>query len=326
MIAGLERRGFDLRPAFSAAGVSYPPPAAAARLPIERYTALYNSLAIHFDDEAFGIFEQPLRCGSFEFLCRAILSNPTLGAALEQATRFLRTQLPELSVTLVREGTRSQLRLAGHGGFARLATDDPMRIFGYEWLLRLLHALASWLVGRSIILEEVTFPFSAPAHVADHALIYSSNCRYRDDQASLSAQFSTSVLDLPVRRDVAALEAFLDGAPGRIAMLYRRDRGTVTRVRDLVRNRLPNVPTLREIAGALNLSSRTLHRRLGDEGSNLRAVLDSVRREEAMLRIVTGDHSIARIASDLGYADPSAFYRAFVAWTGESPSSYRKRR
>ena len=35
--------------------------------------------------------------------------------------------------------------------------------------------------------------------------------------------------------------------------------------------------------------------------------------------------AIVALAADLGYADPSAFYRAFVGWTGVSPSAYRRR-
>jgi len=38
----------------------------------------------------------------------------------------------------------------------------------------------------------------------------------------------------------------------------------------------------------------------------------------------TGRQPISQVAADLGYADTSAFYRAFTSWTGMSPERYRK--
>lgn len=48
----------------------------ASRIPVDRYAALYNLLNRTFDDEAFCLFAQPMRVGSFEFLCRGSLSAP----------------------------------------------------------------------------------------------------------------------------------------------------------------------------------------------------------------------------------------------------------
>ncbi|HNO88996.1 MAG TPA: AraC family transcriptional regulator, partial [Rhodocyclaceae bacterium] len=50
----------------------------------------------------------------------------------------------------------------------------------------------------------------------------------------------------------------------------------------------------------------------------------ALRRDIAVARLTKTRHSIARVAADLGYADTSAFYRAFIAWTGLSPERYRK--
>ena len=143
---------------------------------------------------------------------------------------------------------------------------------------------------------------------------------------TLVASFNANLLDLPIRRDEAALAAFLDGAPGKIALLYRRDREMVIRVRDLLRVALPATPSLDDIADRLHLSPRTLHRRLGEEGSSFRAIKDELRRDLALARLTKTSDPVGRIAADLGYADTSAFYRACVAWTGMSPMRYRRHR
>jgi AraC-like DNA-binding protein len=130
---------------------------------------------------------------------------------------------------------------------------------------------------------------------------------------------------LPVRRDDEALTTFLDGAPGKIVTLYRRDREMVRRVRDVVAKNFPDPASLEDISRRLHLSTRTVERRLHEEGSSLRAIKDALRRDLAMSRLQKSDQSVAQIAASLGYADTSAFFRAFTVWTGASPTAYRRR-
>ena len=115
------------------------------------------------------------------------------------------------------------------------------------------------------------------------------------------------------------------GAPGKIVTLYRRDREMVRRVREVVARNLPDPVSLEEVSRRLNMSSRTVERRLHEEGSSLRAIKDALRRDLALSRMQKSDQSVARIATSLGYADTSTFFRAFTAWTGCSPTVYRRR-
>ncbi len=107
-------------------------------------------------------------------------------------------------------------------------------------------------------------------------------------------------------------------------MLYRRDREMVLRVRDLVRSALPDSLGIDDVAAVVHLSPRTLHRRLRDEGSSFRAIKDAIRRDIALARLTKTRRPIADIAAELGYADTSAFYRAFTGWTGVSPERFRR--
>jgi len=311
----------------------------AERIGVVRYAELYNRLVRELDDEGFGLFAAPLRTGSFEFLCRSVITAVTLNEALDRATRFLRVLLPDFAVVIERP-RNSDARLSitlQHDSplFARSAS-DPARVFAFEWLLRLLHALACWLVGRGLALDAVSFPYPRPPHADDYALIYTEHSQFLAGDAALAdpasgshrtltASLAANLLDLPVRRDDAALASFLDGAPGKIALLYRRDRETVQRVRDLLRAALPELPPLAEVAQRLNLSERTLHRRLEDEGTNFRAIREALRRDIALARLTKSSLPISSIANELGYADPSAFYRSVINWTGLSPLRYRQR-
>jgi len=326
MLAGLARRHIDPKPLLAAADIDIAD--TASRIPIERYAALYNLLNHELDDEGFGLFAQPMRVGSFEFLCRGCLSAQTLAEALTRASRFLRILLPDLSVSVRRSHSQAELVISESRKLAD-NPDDPGRVFAFEWLLRLLHGLSCWLAGRGIGLDSVIFPYRKPPHFTDYALIFTEDSRFAPTvpggTGTLVASFNANFLELPIRRDEAALTIFLDGAPGKITSLYRRDREMVIRVRDLLRAALPDTLGLDDIANRLYLSPRTIHRRLEEEGSSFRGIKDALRRDMALARLTKSKDSIAEIAADLGYADTSAFYRAFVEWTGMAPVHYRRR-
>jgi AraC-like DNA-binding protein len=320
MLAGLVRQGLDPAPLLAAAEVDTAD--TASRIPVENYAALYNLINHELDDEGFGLFAQPMRLGSFEFLCRSTISAPTLAEALHRACRFLRIVLPDMAVEIRREKGLAELVISERRPLAS-RIDSPSRVFAFEWLLRLLHGLACWLAGRGLALDSVRFPYPQPAHVDDYALIFTEHSSF--DAEQLVATFNANLLDLPIRRDEAALNSFLDGAPGKITTLYRRDREMVIRVRDLLRAALPDSLSLEEVADQLHLSSRTAHRRLEEEGSSFRGIKDALRRDMALARLTKTRDPIAQVAADLGYADTSAFYRAFVEWTGMAPVHYRRR-
>ncbi len=326
MLAGLARRQIDPMPLLAATHIDIAD--TARRIPIEHYAALYNRLNRELDDEGFGLFAQPMRVGSFEFLCRGCLSATTLAEALTRAARFLHVVLPDLAVSIRRSHGHAELAITETRKLAE-QTDDPGRVFAFEWLLRLLHGLACWLAGRGIGLDNVIFPYRKPPHFADYALIFTEDSRFAPTvpggNGTLVASFNANLLELPIRRDEAALTTFLNGAPGKITMLYRRDREMVIRVRDLLRAALPATLSLDDIADRLHLSPRTIHRRLEEEGSSFRGIKDALRRDMALARLTKTRDSIAQVAADLGYADTSAFYRAFVEWTGMAPAHYRRR-
>lgn len=291
-----------------------------ARIPVARYAALYRLINEGLDDEGFALFSRPLRRGSFEFLCRAALSATTLAEALDRIARFLHVVQDDLDVALETGGRAAVIVISEDQA---LPVGPAGRVFAFEWLLRMIHGLAAWLVAHPLPLDEVSFPYPPPLHAADYELVFAP--RHTFDAPRLEARFPAEWLALPVRRDEAALRIFLADAPASITTLYRRDRALALRVREHLRAALPDQPGLPAIARRLLLSPRTLHRRLEDEGTSFRAIKDSLRRELAIDWLTKTARPMGRIGADLGFADAAAFYRAFAAWTGSGPREYRRR-
>ena len=79
-----------------------------------------------------------------------------------------------------------------------------------------------------------------------------------------------------------------------------------------------------DVAQALNLSKRTLQRKLAHEDVSFTQLLDRYREEKAMSMLLHTP-SIASVAYALGYEEQSSFNRAFKRWTGLTPSEWLSR-
>lgn len=78
-----------------------------------------------------------------------------------------------------------------------------------------------------------------------------------------------------------------------------------------------------DVASRLAISSRTLQRRLHEENTNFQKELDNLREELARHYLSSSDYSSGQIAFLLGYEEPNSFFRAFRAWTGQTPETIR---
>lgn len=84
-------------------------------------------------------------------------------------------------------------------------------------------------------------------------------------------------------------------------------------------------PTAEQMANELNISTRTLNRRLQSEGGNYQSLLDEVRKDKATWLLINSELSIENIASELGYQDTSNFARVFRRWFAITPNDFRTR-
>jgi AraC-like DNA-binding protein len=138
--------------------------------------------------------------------------------------------------------------------------------------------------------------------------------------------------------DVAALSAPIRGADPQVfeylghhadalVSALPRSSSVAEEVRRSIGPTLANgEPPQDRIARRLGMSGRTLQRRLREEGTTFAGVLDAARRERAMIFVAEARLSSAEIAFLLGYAEPTAFFRAFRRWTGTTPRAYREAR
>jgi AraC-like DNA-binding protein len=82
-------------------------------------------------------------------------------------------------------------------------------------------------------------------------------------------------------------------------------------------------PEITEVAKELGMSGRTMQRRITDEGTSFRQLLNDARRELAQFYLKEPSLSVSEIAYLLSYEDPSSFFRAFHEWEGTTPSEWK---
>lgn len=87
---------------------------------------------------------------------------------------------------------------------------------------------------------------------------------------------------------------------------------------------ISELPSLKSIANKLNTSSRTLSRKLGDEQTSYKKLLESARREYASHLLQNTHLSIADVAYNLAYQEPANFVRAFKVWFNTTPATWRR--
>lgn len=88
----------------------------------------------------------------------------------------------------------------------------------------------------------------------------------------------------------------------------------------------PEFPSIEMVAAHLNISLRTMQRRLKEEGLTYKELTNDLRKEFAITYLDRDDLSISDIAYLLSYSELSTFTRSFKRWTGESPKEYRLKR
>ncbi|MBK1888247.1 MULTISPECIES: AraC family transcriptional regulator [Marinobacter] len=110
----------------------------------------------------------------------------------------------------------------------------------------------------------------------------------------------------------------------RLQLEQRQTSGLSGLVRQQILGPLGLVATLDEVASALAMSSRSLRRKLEQEGTSFRALVDEERRQTATQILSGSDMKLDELAIHLGYTDTASFTRAFRRWMGVSPGEYRK--
>lgn len=287
-----------------------------ARLTRQQYVALYRTVAATLDDEMLGLWSRPIRSGTLKYLMLSLLDAPTVLVALNRFVRFWNLLLDDY-----------RLQISTKNNLVRLALVERMpgtqvTPLGHELMMKLIHGIASWLLGREISLHRIEFSFARPRHVEDYAFLYPGEVHFNAGMTSIYFLYQDCA-EL-FKREKHELWAFLKRAPEDWTFSAFH-RGSITaKTREYLEKNIAQSATIQNLAQALHTSVRTLNRRFAEEGTHFQLVKDGLRRDIAVHRLTNSNTDVAALAFDLGFSDATGFCRAFKHWTGSSPTDYRK--
>ncbi|AHI28126.1 AraC family transcriptional regulator [Marinobacter similis] len=246
---------------------------------------------------------------------QAAMVARTLGAALDIAIAYFKMPSSDL-----------ELRLDPHGQHVRLALvelDERYRLgeVGAMFLLTGFAAMAEALTGTRLRGKGVV-RFARPSYMSrfDHLMVGPLTF----EGGFNGFIFERSILDLPlVMSDPVAARVAREQCKEELGRLGG-GRTLVQQVRDLVFDEGMGFASIEEVAAKLNVTPRTLQRRLRAEDMVFRELVESMRQQHAMRLLAVGQKSIGQVSDLLGYSDVTNFSRAFRRWTGRSPREYAR--
>jgi AraC-like DNA-binding protein len=250
----------------------------------------------------------------YGYLGFALLSASTAGEALNLAVQFAPIFSTALGIELRIEGRVASL------SFEERAELGSARDIVLISMLVGLRELGRAMTGRDTG-GIADFAFPEPSYHARFAHL-SLNSRF--DQPFNRLQFDAAVIDFPsATADPVALELARIQCERELDKLGF-DARFADRVRHLMADDDDNFDSLDQIAVHLDLSPRTVRRRLAAEGVSFSALVDQGRRDKALRLLRSSRLSIEDIARHLGYTTASSFVRAFHRWMGKTPLQYRR--
>jgi AraC-like DNA-binding protein len=270
------------------------------------------------DDGAFGLHlakEANPREAGLLFYVTSAASN--VGEALALFARYSRiaNEAVRIKRAPAREGLIAEISFIGLSRHAAKQVTE----FGVGVTIKALREIA----GRKIRPTHLSFLHARNSNLREFEDFF--GCPVEFGASGDQVAFSNETLALPlVTEDPHLLETLRP-----ICDEAAKERGTaVGSLRAAVENEaqklLPHGKAKRHrVAKTLGHSERTLTRRLADENTTYEEVVDQLRRSLALQYIKEPSLSLSQVAWLLGYEGSSSFNRAFVRWTGRSPSATR---
>jgi len=262
-------------------------------------------------------FGNRIGCAGFGLLGVVAATATTLGEAVAHLQRFealtstlghMRIRRQRTELTLIWEAYREVAPAVAEAVIA-------------GWI-----SFGRWLLGDCVSVRDASFTHARSAALSNYeqGLI----CPVHFDAPETGITLSSDLLDArPHLADAtlnAALGAWLDGCTP--AANLDAGRPTTCNVARWLAQR-PALDAVDEavVARALNLTSRTLQRRLASERTRFGTLLDAARAQHSIVTLLDGTPSLANLSVDVGFQEQSSLSRAFRRWTGYAPLPLKKR-
>ena len=290
---------------------------ASVRLPASAEFEVWDALLELSGDPLIGLrvadVVGPGALGAYEYLLRHSI---TLRAAIERAQRYVRLIDDHTIMTLIESPEQALLRQERQGGYQHPAAGTECL---FATVFRILHGLLP-----DAFAQEMRFRHRQLGDLREYTRRF--GCKLRFEHAYDEIAFDPAYLDRTMELADPRLGQVLEEQVERMLRELPHENPWSQRARtQLARLLTEGAASLPRLAESMHMSTRTLRRRLLEQRTSYKQLLDEVRRDIAYYYVSRTDESFDQIAGRLGFADTSAFYRAFKRWSETTPAAYRGR-
>lgn len=286
-------------------------------VPIDTCWRIFVEHAAIIGDEMHAVSSTKLRPGSTNLLIARMLLCSTVLDAMHAYGDAASLIAPDIPVTVTRRADGVSIRWRSE------QPESEVHRIMLEGTAAAYFAIFSWLSGRPLKVLRVRAP--APRKAAAATLLRVCGAPVAYSGGDLEVVFDLAAVNARiVQRDV---KAWHDGAytmlcAAALGLSSEHARGGFT---ERVRGALLEGVDQEELAHRCGVSTKTIARRLEQEGRSFRRVRDEVRMEKS-ITLIHAALTVETIAEQLGYGDTRSFRRAFKRWFGVSPSEFRGQR
>src|SRR5216684_4463886 len=281
----------------------------------EEFFALYRGIAEASNDPGFGLkLGTEERIEHYDPIKIAALSARSFGDAVERLSRYKQLTCPE-EIRVVRRGNECAVQfvwLLAHEKEPPLLVDVC-----FAWIV----GIARRGTGRPLNPKRFVFQRNA-VHREMYEAHFLCPVKFKSSQNALI--FSKTDMELPFITHNADLLATV--APQLEAELAQQltQRTFTEQAKGILKQLLAGQrPGIQDLARELHVSTRTLQRRLTEQGITFQRLLEEARRELARHYLLHSSRELNETAYLLGYEDANSFFRAFHHWEGTSPGQWR---
>jgi AraC-like DNA-binding protein len=290
-----------------------------ARLPGHTVLEIWNALRQRTGDPALQLAAPAsLPFGAYRVIDYLVGASATVGDGVQRFASYFRLIAEAIDLTIADEGEEHCLCLAMADGSAV----PPVYV---DYVFAALITRIRMQIRPGVQVRRVEFRQPEPASPAPYAAIFRAPVRF--GAAADRLCFSAEEWHAPMDNADASLARLLEDHARMLAERVPREGSDfLARVQKAIASEMPNGGSAHAVSRALNVSIRTLQRKLVLAGTTFREVSDAVRARLAQEYLTDPRVSIAEVALLLGFSEQASFNRAFRRWTRESPGRWRRRR
>jgi AraC-like DNA-binding protein len=245
----------------------------------------------------------------------ALMSSRTVAQALQRLVRYIGLAAPPIHFEQIMQGSRCLLVCRPEPELV------PQQFYLDAVLVAVIVSAHTLLGGRVAREAELWFTGPQPPHAGQYEA--AAGVAVAFDRPYNAVSMPRRYLDAPVLSAEPAMAELCRQQCEKLLANMRDRRGLAGRIREQLLRAPGHFPDIERIALQYGLSERTLRRRLTDEGTAYRTLIDEVRLELARTYLASTTLPVAEIAALLGYDDPANFRRAFKRMQRQSPADYR---